>query len=473
MGIDRKTGRILIIDDNEANLSVTDDHLQEHGFQTVMARNGEMGIKRAKFSHPDLILLDIMMSGMDGFETCRRLKQDEQTREIPVIFMTALSEVKNKVQGFDVGGVDYITKPIEQKELLARLKTHLSLHFARQSLRQHNRDLALLNRMSHALQKCPTEQDTYAVITDSCLQLFPSSSGHLLIYNDADDTLETMAHWGNSPSDLQQFNKNDLDYLYPEKGHVVDTSGSGEIFSHVRYSREDQRICGICVPVSLPETQLGLLLFSFEPGRIKGLKDDWRHEVESRQNLITGIVEHYALALINLRLRKILRLESIHDPLTELYNRRHMEASLEREISRAQRHKTSVGILMLDIDHFKVFNDTYGHKAGDAILKGIAALLKSSSRGEDIACRYGGEEFLLILPNTKQEYAIKRAEQLLEQVRRHNIVYQERMLSVTISIGVAIYPLHCLDIQGLICAADAAMYQAKEGGRNQVAVAII
>ena len=187
--------------------------------------------------------------------------------------------------------------------------------------------------------------------------------------------------------------------------------------------------------------------------------------------VVTRVVRHYALFIINLRLRQTLKREAIRDPLTGLYNRRHMEASLEREAHRAERLHTPVGLVMLDVDHFKLFNDTYGHEAGDIVLKELGNLLRSSIRGEDIACRYGGEEFLLILPDASLESVMERAEEIRKKTKDLRIAYQNEELSVTISAGVAMLPNHGPSIDDALKAADEALYHAKAEGRDQVATA--
>ena len=289
-----------------------------------------------------------------------------------------------------------------------------------------------------------------------------------MIGKDGDAILETVARWGNRSSALQQLSTADLDLAHLEKSRAVNHPDVGQVYSRIAYSQSKRLVQ---VPVSSSEKLLAALIFSFDPGESRETEDGWQKGVESKQMLITEVVEHYALALVNLRLREMLRMESIHDPLTGLYNRRHMEAALEREAHRAQRYDTSVGVVLFDIDHFKAFNDTHGHKAGDAVLREIGALLNRSSRGEDICCRYGGEEFLQILPDATLEDTRKRAEQLLERVRQHNVLFQEQTLSVTVSIGIAAFPLHGPGIQDSVTAADGALYQAKKGGRDQIEVA--
>jgi diguanylate cyclase (GGDEF)-like protein len=181
------------------------------------------------------------------------------------------------------------------------------------------------------------------------------------------------------------------------------------------------------------------------------------------------VAEHIALALANLRLRETLKSQSIRDPLTGLFNRRYMEETLERELRRADRRKASVGVVMFDIDHFKQFNDTNGHLAGDALLKALGEFLQANFRGEDIVCRYGGEEFVLILPEAAADATVRRADVLREKVKVLHVPYRGSLLGgVTISLGVAAYPMHGDNVDALLRAADSALYEAKTAGRDCV-----
>jgi len=182
--------------------------------------------------------------------------------------------------------------------------------------------------------------------------------------------------------------------------------------------------------------------------------------------------EQVALSLSNLSLRDSLRQQSIRDPLTGLFNRRYMEEALAIETERAKRDKASFSVLMLDLDHFKHFNDTHGHGAGDAVLQTLGKFLQRHVRGGDIACRYGGEEFTLVLPSASLESACQRAEQLCEGVRALTVEYKNEILSLmTISVGVAAFPNHGEKWEVVLQAADVALYQAKNGGRDRVTVA--
>jgi diguanylate cyclase (GGDEF)-like protein len=193
---------------------------------------------------------------------------------------------------------------------------------------------------------------------------------------------------------------------------------------------------------------------------------------ETHRSLLRVFAEYLALALSNLKLRDTLRQQSIRDPLTGLFNRRYLEETLALEIERAKRHNGPFSVMMLDLDHFKQFNDTYGHEAGDTVLEVLGGFLQRQVRGGDIACRYGGEEFALILPGAALEVAHKRAEQLCGGVRTIALEYKGQSLGpLTVSVGVATFPTHGESAELVLHAADTALYQAKHEGRGRVAIA--
>jgi diguanylate cyclase (GGDEF)-like protein len=196
-----------------------------------------------------------------------------------------------------------------------------------------------------------------------------------------------------------------------------------------------------------------------------------RSSSEDVRQLAGVLARQVALALGNLKLKESLKNQSICDPLTGLFNRRYMEESLEREFSRANRSKTTVAIIMMDIDHFKRFNDTFGHQAGDALLRSLGDLLKRNTRGQDIACRYGGEEFVIVLSDSNLAGALQRAEILRQQVKQLSVEYAGQLLgAVSVSIGVALFPDHGTTMGDVLRASDQALYCAKREGRDRVSV---
>jgi diguanylate cyclase (GGDEF)-like protein len=192
---------------------------------------------------------------------------------------------------------------------------------------------------------------------------------------------------------------------------------------------------------------------------------------DARRRLAQTVADSISLALANLHLRETLRSQSVRDALTGLFNRRYLEETLDREVRRVTRAEKQLGVIMLDIDHFKEFNDTFGHEAGDSVLREFGRFLASNLRGEDIACRYGGEEFVLILPEANLDITTQRAEKLREGVKYLNVTDHGQSLgAITLSLGVAIYPDHGADGTDLLRAADAALYRAKREQRDRVVV---
>ncbi len=225
----------------------------------------------------------------------------------------------------------------------------------------------------------------------------------------------------------------------------------------------------VCIPLVAHGDTLGIL-------HLRHVRDggdaDQILELEVGHALAEAVADHIALTLGNLRLREALRNQSIRDPLTGLFNRRYLLESMDRELSRARRDRYPLAFVIVDIDHFKRFNDTRGHDAGDAVLCALAETLQAGIRGGDIACRFGGEEFLAVLPGASLEAACRRAEELRASVQRLQVVYRGEALDpVTVSGGVAVYPEHGDSFELVFRAADTALYEAKRSGRNCVKVA--
>jgi diguanylate cyclase (GGDEF)-like protein/PAS domain S-box-containing protein len=325
-------------------------------------------------------------------------------------------------------------------------------------LEQRKREISLLSEMGDMLRACRSPEEAYGVIEPMASQLFPLESGSVSVLTPGTSLVETVAQWG-APIGHRLFSVDDCWALRRGRPHLVEQGRQGLVCKHLG---EPDGSAYICVPMMAQGELLGLLHMAIsEKGR----------SVETRQRFVMTVAEHIALALANLKLRETLRSQSIRDPLTGLFNRRYMEESLEREMRRASRGRHPVGIIMLDLDHFKKFNDSYGHDAGDALMRIVGNTLQRSIRAEDIACRYGGEEFTLILPEASLVDAAQRAESIRESIRNLNIQHRRQQLGgVTISAGVAIFPDHGPTGDAVLRAADAALYQAKSRGRDRVAI---
>jgi diguanylate cyclase (GGDEF)-like protein len=245
--------------------------------------------------------------------------------------------------------------------------------------------------------------------------------------------------------------------------HLVSETSNRLICLHVGNVKDPRSIPPyICIPMTAQGETLGVLHIQAKPGQL----------VEQLEAQSTPVAVRIALALANLRLRESLRMQSIRDPLTGLFNRRYMEETLERELHRAARHKNPLGVLMIDIDNFKSFNDSFGHDVGDALLQELGAFLRANVRSEDVPCRYGGEEFIVILPEASLEDTRKRAVQLRQGLGGMKLQRRGQFIGpITVSQGVAGFPDHGASAGQILQAADAALYRAKRGGRDQVIVA--
>ena len=295
---------ILIVDDSKLIAHVAKTMLNKQGHEVILAQDGKAGLEAAKSGQPDIILLDLIMPVMDGYEVCEHLKADETTREIPIIMVTSKAETADKVKGLQMGALDYVTKPFDEAELIARVNIHLRLRELYQEVQRQNR---LLQEMAN------------------------------------------------------------------------------------------------------------------------------------------------------------------RDGLTGLYNHRYFHEQLSQDFLRAKRYHESLTCVMLDIDFFKKFNDTYGHQTGDVVLKNLAQVIEASTRESDLSARYGGEEFALVMYHTDQKAALEAAERLRRRVESHEVKDNDNVLHVTISVGVATFPNENIhDAKELIEFADQALYKAKENGRNRV-----
>jgi diguanylate cyclase (GGDEF)-like protein/PAS domain S-box-containing protein len=325
-------------------------------------------------------------------------------------------------------------------------------------LGSRNREMVLLGELSDFLQACLTVDEAYQAIATLVAPLFPGSSGGVFAINPSENWVEAMATWGTALASQTLFSPKACWALRRGRPHWVTQQQSGLRCPHIH--SDISPLESFCVPMMAQGKALGILYISSpQSGQL----------TEAKQRLALTVAEHLALSLANLKLRETLSQQSIRDALTGLFNRRYMEESLEREIHRAQRHQQPMGIIMVDIDHFKHFNDTFGHEAGDVVLRELGLFLQRSIRASDIACRYGGEELILILPDASLADTKQRAEQIRQDVKGLQIEYHNQPLdTIAISVGVAAFAEHGSTAEELIATADRALYQAKAQGRDRV-----
>jgi diguanylate cyclase (GGDEF)-like protein/PAS domain S-box-containing protein len=358
-----------------------------------------------------------------------------------------------------------ITERKHDENALLEAKERLERGLA--DLEQINRQVSLLGELTGFLQACPSTGEAFACISDFGPRLFPDSAGSLFLAEENGDCWVEHGRWDMADSaqtmPAQSFIGSECWALRRSRTYRVDAPSSALCCPHVMV-RDGQ--CGpyACLPLTAQGKTFGLLFI--EHDRIQG-----GVEADRRHGLAVAMAEQIALAIANVQLREALLQQSIRDPLTGLYNRRFLQESLFREIAHSKRQKTTLAVMMIDVDHFKVFNDTFGHHAGDAVLQSVARTIEAHFRRSDVACRFGGEEFTVLLPGTSIELAQRLANGVLEGIRDLVLSHENRPLDrVTASLGIALFPDHGSTPQSLIDAADAALYQAKEAGRNRVVV---
>jgi diguanylate cyclase (GGDEF)-like protein/PAS domain S-box-containing protein len=367
----------------------------------------------------------------------------------------------NKDGGYgqsDLDAVEALSVPIV--EALRRRRAETELARQAQDLAQHNREIGLLNDLGELLQGCHTVAEAYPVIGRSLGRLFAGDAGALFIFSASRNLVEAVAVWGEAPPPEQVFAPDDCYALRRGQAQVGGEGAGAPPCAHVPRGTGAY----LCVPLMSHGEAMGLLHIlpaSPDEDRLKG-----------KQRLAQTVAGQLGLALANLKMQESLREMAVRDPLTGLFNRRYLEETLEREFLRAARQAAPIALIMLDIDHFKRCNDTYGHDAGDVLLRELGAFLQRYCRGSDVACRYGGEEFILTLSDCSLETACQRAEEMRQAVKTLQVHHGHRTLeAITLSFGVAAFPEHGDNPDAVLNAADAAMYRAKQQGRDRVVAA--
>ncbi|MBW8012792.1 MAG: diguanylate cyclase [Chloroflexi bacterium] len=396
--------------------------------------------------------------------------------ETPSVFKEEEIQIAKEV-------ADQLAVAVQQAALLEEVQ-HLN-ETLEQRISQRTRqfelrtkEITLLNQMGELMQSCVDSNEAYTVISQHIPRIFPNMDGALGILDEDENRVEFSAAWGLDSQERKLYTLDDCWALRRRYPHLVEQIRPGLLCNHVGLVEKSQPFFTYCVPLISHSRMIGVLHLR---SKLDEQQDSGVSEKESyagrngfskeQQNLVLTVAEQIALALANLYLQESLRIMAIRDPLTDLYNRRYMEESMSRELQRSARNGKSLGVIMLDIDKFKDFNDKYGHAVGDALLRDLGILLKDKVRQEDIACRYGGEEFVLILPNSSLDITQERAEQIRKDAHAMNTEVEGQLFeNITISLGVSVFPTHGSSWEEVVRSADLALLQAKSEGRDQVVV---
>ncbi|MCW6053752.1 EAL domain-containing protein [Lyngbya sp. CCAP 1446/10] len=443
-------GNILIVDDLPENLRLLSRTLNAHGYKVRSATTGAMAIRAAQSRWTELILLDIKLPDLDGYEVCKQLKSDDKTAGIPIIFLSVLNETFNKVQGFAVGGVDYIAKPFQVEEVLARVETHLTIRRLQQSLQKQN--LLLLREIE---ERERLEESLFA--EKELAQVTLQSIGDAVITTDAQGNVR---YFNPIAEQLTGWKAHEAKGLPLSTVFVIVNEVTRKpVENPISKALLENRIVGLAnhtILVARDGTEYAV--------------EDSAAPIRDREGQIIGAVIVFHDVTESRNLASQISWEATHDALTGLINRRGFEQQLIEAIASVQDSNQQHALCYLDLDQFKVVNDTAGHIAGDELLRQITTLLQKGVRANDALARLGGDEFGLLLTQCPLSQAAKIAEQLKDLVHQFRFIWNGKTFIIGVSIGVVAIDQTSQDLMEVLGAADAACYAAKARGRNCVHV---
>ena len=450
------SARILIVDDMAASVKVLAAKLTSEYYDVITAHDGPTALDLVAEEMPDIVLLDVMMPGMDGFEACRRIKQNPRTAHIPVVMVTALSDMRDRVNGLQAGADDFLTKPLNDTMLFARVRSLVRMKrtFDQWSLHQQtSRDLGF------NVEPDMTDvhgRDARVVVVDSS----EIQSGNIQKVLEGEGHAVNVLHsYGDAVGYIAE---NETDVV------VVSMDFEGDeplrLASRLRSQESTRQVPILLIGDAEDETNL-----------IKGL------ELGVNDCVVRPVDEQEIMARVRTQVRRKRYQEMLQsnfqqhlsmaltDGLTGLHNRRYLESQLDGIAKRADEGGHGLSLVLIDLDHFKRVNDTYGHAAGDEVLKTIARRLLRNVRGFDTAARFGGEEFVIAMPDTPIDVAFTVADRIRVKISEDPITLPDgSQLSVTLSAGVAESVEPGETPEDLIARADKALYMAKHDGRDRV-----
>lgn len=453
------TALILVVDDRPTNVLLLETKLSNEYYDVVTARDGFEALQLTKQRNPDLVLLDVMMPGIDGFEVCRRLKSDPEVAHIPVVMVTALSSKSDRLRGLEVGADDFLTKPFNDIVFFARTKSLIRIKLLLDELRLRDQTAAQIGGadLTQNMFTANVSGSRVLVVDDNTQQSRGVVEKLSELYTvelalDADTANERMKRDGY-----------DVVIISTEMA-----SSEGLRLASLLKSREESRHIPIIIMVNESRTQtmlkaleLGINDYLLLPLDLNEMMARVRTQIRRKK---------YQDALRSSYEKTVSR--SVTDALTNLYNRHFMDAHLENMVQQSHRHQRPMSLMLIDVDHFKPINDTYGHDVGDEVLRNMSKVIINCIRTADMAARFGGEEFVVLLPETdllSGTVVTDRIRQMVEMTP-FKVDHEIGSLNVTVSIGAAQLRKGETAAQ-LLKRADEALYKAKTSGRNQVQLA--
>ena len=457
------TARVLVVDDVPPNVKLLEAKLTSEYFDVLTAYSGPEALEVISREHPDIVLLDVMMLGMDGFEVCRRIKSDKATAHIPVVMVTALDQPSDRVAGLEAGADDFLTKPVQDLALFARVKSLVRLKVMMDELR--NREATGSN-----LGWDGDEDNNVLEVP---------SDGSILIVDEQERVMERIARALEGVGDLTFLGGPDTD------GDGIAEKAREKNFDLIIVSLTMRTIDGlrVCSKIrSFEETRHVPILVMVDDGNTRLLVRAMEMGVNDYVVRPVDRMEFLARVKTQLKRKRYADKlwENFHmsmqlattDAVTGLYNRHYLTSHMDTQIAASRQNDKPLAVMMMDIDFFKLVNDQHGHAVGDRVLKEFADRIAKNIRGVDLAARYGGEEFVVMMPDTAMDWASTIAERLREEVceNEFNVNAEAGPLTISVSIGVAVSNGDYSSSQ-LIDIADKALYHAKETGRNKVVLA--
>ena len=451
------TARVLVVDDIPANIKLLESRLMAEYFEVVTATNGPDALQICQAGQCDIVLLDVMMPGMDGFEVCRRLKSDVRTMHLPVIMVTALDQPSDRVQGLEAGADDFLTKPVNDLALLTRVKS-----------------LVRLKMLSDELgMRAATGQGFGIDNPAEFLKAINGNNGRVLLVDDRESSFYRIQ------KALSERHSIDIE-SDPQDALFKAAEGEYDLVM-VSLALRDFDALRLCSQLrSLERTRMIPILIIVEPEEtarlVRGLElgiNDYLMRPLDKNEMLARVSTQIKKKRYTAHLRENVqqRMEmAVTDPLTGLHNRRYLESHLTSLVDQSTSRGKPLTVLIVDMDYFKAVNDTYGHDAGDDVLREFASRIRDNIRGIDLACRFGGEEFVVVMPETDAALAYMVAERLRQRVAGEpfEINGGTKAIDVTISIGLASICRPDDTPATLLKRADEALYAAKRDGRNRV-----